>query len=188
MMKTIPFATLPLVLVGLAGMPQGLINAPVAQAQVFVSGPVQAVNPTQEKLFLNNDTVVERSLTISSATTINGRSVPAGSVIRGQFEPAAGGLRYVATSVEVGNQIYPLQATSDLLHDVKDPRETTGGAIARDAAVGAAGGAALGGIFGRRVSVGSIVGGAAAGAIIGNTTAQRVVVIEPNQAITLHVQ
>jgi fermentation-respiration switch protein FrsA (DUF1100 family) len=187
-MKTIPFATLPLVLASVVGLPQGLINPPIAQAQVFVSGPVQAVNTNQEKLFLNHDTVAERSLTVGTATTINGRSIPAGAVIRGQFEPVPGGLRYVATSVEVGNQIYPLQASSEVLHDVKDPRETTGGAIARDAAIGAAGGAALGGIFGRRVSIGSIVGGAAAGAIVGNTTAQRVVVIEPNQAITLQVQ
>lgn len=45
----------------------------------------------------------------------------------------------------------------------------------------------MGGILGR-VSVGSVLGGAAAGAIIGNVTAQRVVVIEPNQTLTLTTQ
>jgi outer membrane lipoprotein SlyB len=80
-----------------------------------------------------------------------------------------------------------VNATSELLRDVKDPRETTTGSILTDAGIGAAGGAAVGGILGR-VSVGSVLGGAAAGAIIGNVTAQRVVVIEPNQTLTLTTQ
>jgi hypothetical protein len=53
-----------------------------------------------------------------------------------------------------------------------------------DAAIGAAGGALLTEIFGD-ASVGGAIGGAAAGMVVGNVTAQRVVVIEPNQAIAL---
>jgi hypothetical protein len=37
-------------------------------------------------------------------------------------------------------------------------------------------------------SWGGMVGGAAAGVIVGNVTAQRVVVIEPNQPISLELQ
>jgi hypothetical protein len=181
-MKFLVLATLPLVWFP---VPAAAINpnAPLL-AQVFVSSPIQAVNPSRDTLYLNNDAVFERSLRVGTATTVNGRSIPAGSTIRGQFEPVSGGLRYVATGVEVDNQIIPIQAVSGTLHDVKDPRETTGGAIAGDAAIGAAGGALVGEIFGN-ASLGSILGGAAAGAVIGNVTAQRVVVIKPNEAITL---
>lgn len=162
-----------------------LVQAPVAQAQLFVSSPIQAITPNSERLYLNTNATVEQSLQVGAATSLNGRNIPAGSTIRGRFEPAKGGVRYVATAVEVNSQVYPVNAASDLLRDIKDPRETSTGAILTDAGIGAAGGAAVGGILSGRVSVGSILGGAAAGAIIGNTTAQRVVVIEPSQTLTL---
>ncbi len=181
-MKSIVLATLPLVLFPVPAVAVAA-DAPLL-AQAFVSNPIQAVNPSSETLYLNNDAVFERSLRVSTATTVNGRSIPAGSTIRGQFEPISGGLRYVATGVEVNNQVIPIQAVSGTLHDVKDPRETGGGSIAGDAAIGAAGGALLGEIFGN-ASLGTIVGGAAAGVVIGNVTAQRVVVIKPDQVITL---
>lgn len=182
-MKVTPLAALAIILTPGAG----LALAPVAQAQLFVSSPIQAIAPNSETLYLNTDATVEQTLQVGTATNLNGRSVPAGSIVRGRFEPAEGGVRYVATAVEVGNQVYAVNATSELLRDIKDPRETNTGAILTDAGIGAAGGAAVGGILGR-VSVGSVLGGAAAGAIIGNTTAQRVVVIEPNQALTLMSQ
>ncbi|TVQ09414.1 MAG: hypothetical protein EA368_09425 [Leptolyngbya sp. DLM2.Bin27] len=166
----------------------GLVQAPVAQAQLFVSRPIQAVTPNRETLYLATNATVETSLQVGAATHLNGRSIPAGAVVRGRFEPAEGGVRYVATAVEVGNQVYAVNAVSELLRDIKDPRETTTGSIVRDAGIGAAGGAAIDGILRGRVSVGSIIGGAAAGAIIGNTTAQRVVVVEPNQTLTLTSQ
>ncbi|MGG6241055.1 hypothetical protein ACQ4N7_20725 [Nodosilinea sp. AN01ver1] len=173
----------------LAVMPIGaLVPAPIAQAQLFVSSPIQAVTPNSETLYLNTNATVEQTLRVGAATTLNGRSIPAGAIVRGRFEPAEGGVRYVATAVEVGSQVYPVNAASELLRDIKDPRETSTGAILTDAGIGAAGGAAVGGILSGRVSVGSILGGAAAGAIIGNTTAQRVVVVEPNQTLTLKTQ
>ncbi|MGB3135364.1 MAG: hypothetical protein WBG38_00150 [Nodosilinea sp.] len=166
----------------------GLIQAPLAQAQLFVSSPIQATTPNSETLYLNNDATVEKTLRVGAAANLNGRSIPVGSVVRGRFEPAPGGVLYVATAVEVGNQVYPVNAVSELLRDIKDPRETSTGAILTDAGIGAAGGAAVDGILRGRVSIGSILGGAAAGAVIGNTTAQRVVVIEPNQSLTLTTQ
>ncbi|WP_017296638.1 hypothetical protein [Nodosilinea nodulosa] len=163
-------------------------QASAAQAQLFVSSPIQAVTPNSERLYLNTNATVEQTLRVGAATNLNGRSIPAGSTIRGRFEPAKGGVRYVATAVEVNNQVYPVNAASELLRDIKDPRETSTGSILTDAGIGAAGGAALGGIFSNRISIGSIVGGAAAGAVIGNVTAQRVVVVEPNQTLTLTSQ
>ncbi len=179
----------PLVALALSLMPvAALVQAPIAQAQLFVSSPIQAIAPNSETLYLKTDATVEQTLQVGAATNLNGRSIPAGAIVRGRFEPAEGGVRYVATAVEVGNQVYAVNATSELLRDIKDPRETSTGAILTDAGIGAAGGAAVGGILTGRVSVGSILGGAAAGAIIGNTTAQRVVVLEPNQTLTLMSQ
>ncbi len=183
-MKATPLAVLTLTFMPVVG----LVPVPAAQAQLFVSSPIQAIIPNSEALYLNPDTTVEQSLQVGAATSLNGRNIPAGSVVRGRFEPAPGGVRYVATAVEVGNQVYTINAASELLRDIKDPRETSTGAILTDAGIGAAGGAAVGGILRGRLSVGSILGGAAAGAIIGNTTAQRVVVIEPNQTLTLKTQ
>ncbi|MEO1069400.1 MAG: hypothetical protein AAFW95_09815 [Cyanobacteria bacterium J06638_6] len=179
----------PLVVLAFTLMPMAtLVKAPAAQAQLFVSSPIQAVTPNSEPLYLNTNATVEQSLRVGAATNLNGRSIPAGSTVRGRFEPAEGGVRYVATAVEVGNQVYPLNASSELLRDIKDPRETNTGSILTDAGIGAAGGAALGGILGDRISIGGILGGAAAGAVIGNVTAQRVVVVEPNQTLTLKGQ
>jgi hypothetical protein len=188
-MKLTPLAALTFTFMPLALIPGvGLVPMPAAQAQLFVSSPIQAITSNSEPLYINPDTTVERSLQVGAATSLNGRTIPAGSIVRGQFEPAPGGVRYVATAVEVGNQVYTVNAASELLRDIKDPRQTTTGAILTDAGIGAAGGAAIGGILTGRVSVGSILGGAAAGAIIGNTTAPRVVVIEPNQTLTLKTQ
>ncbi|WP_035984554.1 hypothetical protein [Leptolyngbya sp. KIOST-1] len=183
-MKVTPLSILALTVAPVAGLAQ----APVARAQLFVSSPIQAITPNSERQYLNVDATVEQTLRVGAATNLNGRSIPAGAVVRGRFEPAEGGVRYVATAVEVGNQVYAVNAVSELLRDIKDPRETTGGAILRDAGIGAAGGAAASGVLRGRVTVGSVIGGAAAGAIIGNTTAQRIVVIEPNQTLTLKTQ
>jgi hypothetical protein len=42
--------------------------------------------------------------------------------------------------------------------------------------------------LGNGISVFEILGGAAAGVVVGNVTAQRVVIIEPGEAIILQVQ
>jgi len=97
-------------------------------------------------------------------------------------------LQYLATGIEAGGLRQPLSATSDLLPDVKDPRETSSGAIAGDAAIGAAGGAVIGAVIGNGVSIWEILGGAAAGVAVGNVTAQRVVILAPGEPIVLQVQ
>jgi hypothetical protein len=188
-MKRIVLSTLPLLLLpALAAVPAQAQST--GQPAIFsqATSEMRAVLREDKTLYLNNDTVFEYSLRTETAATVSGVTVPAGTLIRGQFEPVSGGLRYVATSVEVGNRVYPLNSASSTLHDIKDPRETSVGSILGDAAIGAAGGAAIGGILGGGVSIGEVLGGAAAGAVLGNVTAQRVVVIEPNQSILLSPQ
>ncbi|MEO0536222.1 MAG: hypothetical protein AAF215_20400 [Cyanobacteria bacterium P01_A01_bin.123] len=155
-------------------------------AQANDSTTLSASTSNSETLYLAPNETVAQDLRLDTAATINGRDIPAGSVIRGQFEPVNGGLRYVANSAEVGDRIYSFSAASDTLHDVKDPRETSTGAILGDAAIGAAGGALLGEIFGN-ADILEVVGGAAAGVVVGNVTAQRVVIVEPTEALTLQI-
>lgn len=152
----------------------------VAQANV-----IQATSTQEKKLYLNNNRSYAYNLVVTNDTTINGLYIPAGAIIQGQYEPAPGGLRYVARAVELNGRLYGLDAVSPVLEDVKDPRDTSAGAIAGDAGIGAAGGAILGGILGN-VDAGEVIGGAAAGVAVGNLTADRVVVIDPNRPIALY--
>lgn len=147
--------------------------------------PLSARILGEETLYLNRNTAYPQNLRLQTATSMNGRNLPVGTIVRGRFEPIEGGLRYVADSVEIGDRIYNLNAASDVLHDVKDPRETRVGNILTDAAIGAAGGYAIGEILGRPDLL-EVLGGAAAGATVGNVTAPRVVVIKPDEPLTLY--
>ena len=138
-----------------------------------------------EILYLNKDEVYEYNLRLENRTAVGDRFLPAGSIVRGQFEPVDGGLRYVADSAEVGDRIFTLRAVSDTLTDQKDPRQTDTDDIIEDAAIGAAGGLIVGEVLGD-VDFLEILGGAAAGVVVGNVTAPRVVVVEPNQSILLY--
>ncbi len=187
-MKLVAVTALSLSLLPVVGMPPvDAAESPQILAQALPGNTLDAVTALDEAQYLGNGDTVEQSLRVNSSTTFNGVSIPAGSIIRGQFEPVAGGLRYVANGVQIGSRVYTLQAVSDVIHDVKDPRETSSGAMLGDAAIGAAGGALVTEVFGD-ASLGGIVGGAAAGVIVGNVTAQRVVVLEPNQPIALQLQ
>lgn len=136
-------------------------------------------------LYLNHDRRYSYNLEVTRGGRFAGLNVPEGSIIRGQYVPAEEGLRYVAKAVVVNGQTYNINARSDVLETMKDPRDTSGGAIAEDAGIGAAGGAIVGEIFGD-AGAGEIIGGAAAGAAVGNLTADQVVVIEPDDPINLY--
>ncbi len=138
-----------------------------------------------DTLYLDRKKTYSYDLVLRSAGAIGGQRLPVGAVIRGQFEPAEGGLVYVANSVEVADQIYRVNATSELLRDRKDPRQTSTGAILTDAAIGAAGGYVLGEVLGD-AGLWEVVGGAAAGVVVGNTTAPFVVIINPEDQIVLY--
>lgn len=167
--------------------------APVATANT-TEGTLIAQNTNQYitttsaqngELYLNSDKRYSYNLEVTRGGRFAGLNVPAGSIIRGQYVPTEGGLRYVANLVVVNGRAYNISARSGVLEPVKDPRDTSGDAVAEDAGIGAGAGLVLGEVFGD-ASVGEIVGGAAAGAAVGNVTADRVVVIEPNQPINLY--
>lgn len=153
----------------------------VAQTEQTLTTTVSS----DETLYLNKDEVHEYNLVLEDRSSIGDRFLPEGSIIRGQFEPVDGGLRYVATSAEVGDRIFDIDATSETLADRKDPRQTDVDDIIEDAAIGAAGGLIVGEILGD-IDFLEILGGAAAGVVVGNVTAPSVVVIEPDQSILLY--
>ncbi|MEL6160448.1 MAG: hypothetical protein AAFQ40_15770 [Cyanobacteria bacterium J06623_5] len=137
-----------------------------------------------ETLYLDRKGTYDYDLVLQSEASFGGRRLPVGTIIRGQFEPAEGGLVYVADSVELADRIVQINAVSELMRDDKDPRQTSTGAILTDAAIGAAGGYVLGEVFGD-AGVWEVIGGAAAGVVVGNTTAPLVVVVKPEQEIAL---
>jgi len=166
-----------------------LLVPEVAQAQnqmvVAQTATIPATSAQNQTLHLNNDKVYSYNLEVARGTTIDGMYIPAGATILGRYEPASGGLRYVATGVRMNGRTYNLDATSEVIEDQKDPRDTSAGSIAEDAGIGAAGGAILGEVFGD-ADIEEIIGGAVAGGVAGNVTADRVVVIEPEETIILY--
>ena len=153
-------------------------------AQPQTSGVLRATLESEQTLYLNRDKTYDYDLVLRSASSIGNQRLPVGAIIRGRFEPAEGGLIYMANSVEIADRIYSIQAASDLLRDRKDPRQTSTGAILTDAAIGAAGGYILGEVFGKP-DLWEVAGGAAAGVLVGNTTAPFVVIVKPEDSITL---
>lgn len=167
-------------------------SAPVSQteqrsSEPRTSGVLRATLEQEQTLYLNKDKTYDVDLVLRSATAIGSQRLPVGTIIRGRFEPAEGGLVYVADSVEIADRIFSIRASSDLLRDRKDPRQTSTGAILTDAAIGAAGGYILGEVFGD-ADLWEVAGGAAAGVLVGNTTAPFVVAIEPEDTITLFAE
>jgi hypothetical protein len=130
----------------LLALPVGAIATPVFAAPEPLSAPVKqastlirVVTQTDETLYFNPDTRYELPLRVDTTVVVNGITLPAGTVIEGRLEPIEGGLQYVASHIQAAGLRQNLNAASEVLRDVKDPRETSGGAIAGDAAIGAAG-------------------------------------------------
>ena len=156
------------------------------QLLVAQSSPsLRAESAQSETLYLNNDRTYSYNLIAQERGTIGDVTVPTGATIVGKFVPADGGLRYVAEAITYDEYSYTINAASRVIEDVKDPRDTSAGAIAEDAGIGAAGGTVLGEVLGD-AGAAEIIGGAAAGAAAGNLTADRVVVVEPNATIALY--
>jgi hypothetical protein len=133
-------------------------------------------------------------LTLKVAADVTNRSgtilIPAGSLIEGQLQPTDGGSQFVARELVTYNgRRQPIDATSDVIETTTVKRGVNTGSILKGAVVGAAAGAALGGLTGnRRIGVGEILGGAgvgAAGGAVLNRKKADVVVIEPDKDLDL---
>ena len=156
---------------------------PEVKQYVAQSRTIEAKSAQKETLYLNNDRTYSYNLIATQKGTIGNVTVPVGATIVGKYVPSEGGLRYEARAVTYDQYSYTINASSETLNDVKDPRDTSTGAVAEDVGIGAAGGLILGEVIGGGAGAGEIIGGAAAGAATGNLTADRVVVIKPDESI-----
>lgn len=175
------------VLLGASVLLPKVVSAQEQAPTLLSQNAVQTATVTDRTLYLNSDRSYSFELAVTNGGSLGGFYLPPGATIQGNFVPADGGLRYVANSVIIDGQVYNLNAASEVLQPVKDPRDTSAGAVGEDAAIGAGAGVVLGEVFGD-AGIGEIVGGAAAGAVVGNVTADRVVVIEENEPIALYAQ
>lgn len=186
-------------IIGVSAVSLGALSLPPVMAQQqFELGASQLQQGTilpvtsrfsEEAQYFAPDGVHSFTVVVSqNIFDLNGRlMLPAGSLVYGQFQPVAGGLEFVANSMEVSGRTFPLQASSGLINDEKDPREFSTESIAGDTAIGATAGAILGILTGG-MSTAGVIGGAAAGVTIGNVTAPQVVVIRPGQSFNLTLQ
>jgi len=133
-------------------------------------------------------------LTLTVAANITNRNgtvlIPAGSLIEGELVPADGGSQFIARNLIVDDgRRQSIDASSDVIETTQIRRGVSTGSILKGAVVGAAAGAALGGLTGnRRISTGEVlIGtgvGAAGGAVLGRKKVD-VVVINPDTDLDL---
>ena len=115
-------------------------------------------------------------------------AIPAGTMVTGQFRPVEDGTQFIADSLVIDNQAFPLAAQSQTIASQRDPRQVSAGAIAQDAAIGAGIGLVLSAITGdRAIATEEILGAAAVGAVVGNVTAPEAIAISPDTDINLTV-
>lgn len=169
-------------------------QTPIKISQLFRQNVVLRAGETIDLRLNSNETLYvgkgERKVAefIVDRDVVSGGTVliPEGAIISGEFIPVSGGSKFVAKTLTSRGGTVRMAGESDLINDVKDPRETGIGSILGDAGIGAVAGTILGGIFGdRSIATEKILGGAATGVIIGNVTAPQVVVIEPSTPITI---
>ncbi len=142
----------------------------------------------KESLYIDNGQTLPAELVVAQPVVAeNGTTlISVGTIVRGEFVPAPGGSKFIAKELTTKGVTVSLGAESELINDVKDPRQTNTGSILGDAAIGAAAAAVLAGITGdRALATEEILGGALAGVLIGNVTAPQVVVIQPDSIINL---
>ncbi|MBD2306204.1 hypothetical protein H6G17_11835 [Chroococcidiopsis sp. FACHB-1243] len=133
-------------------------------------------------------------LTLTVAANVTNRNgtvlIPDGSLIEGELVPADGGSQFIARNLIIDDgRRQSIDASSDVIETTQLRRGVSTGSILKGAVVGAAAGAALGGLTGnRRISTGEVlIGtgvGAAGGAVLGRKKAD-VVVINPDTDLDL---
>ena len=133
-----------------------------------------------------------RSIALQVSTDIRDAfgnvAIPAGAVVSGQFRPVSGGSQFFADSIAINDRVFPFAARSRVIQSQRDPRQSSAGAIAQDAAVGAGIGLILSAVTGdRAIAAEEVLGAAAIGAVLGSVTAPNAVVVRPDTPLNLTV-
>ncbi|BAS54343.1 MULTISPECIES: hypothetical protein [Leptolyngbya] len=163
--------------------------APMKVAQLFPSSPSSPTQTTgafripagttlrlayrdAEKILVAPNERLPITLTVpNNIRTSNGTLlIPAGSQVKGEFQPADGGTRFVANTLILnnGNQV-ALNGQTDLVTRTEEIRRgVSTDAILKGAAIGSGAAAIISGITGnRRITLGKVLIGTGAGALGG---------------------
>jgi len=173
----------------------GILSLVPVAAQQFDLGTIQlqagstipaAAPASGEPLYFDPNGTHAVTLTVPRDIYNTGgwKVIPAGSQIQGTLRPAQGGAIFTAETLLLNGRRIPIQASTGLINDEKDPRQYSSETTIEDAVIGGAAGALLGGLTGG-ISAGGVLGGAAAGVGVGNVTAPQTVVLRPNQVLDL---
>jgi hypothetical protein len=121
--------------------------------------------------------------------------IPVESQVRGQLRPVSGGSQFFAQEVIFSNsgQRLPIDAISEIIAPIATVTQKTKPSILQDAAIGAGAGAVLGAIFGGRVRLGEVLGGAGIGAGVsalqgGQQKETKLVEIDPDTDLHLFLR
>ncbi len=128
------------------------------------------------------------ALTLTVDANIRDRNnnlvIPKGSEIIGELQPRDGGSQFVASSVVIDGQDYPIQAFSDVITRTRSVRDPNLVSLARNSVIGAAAAAGISGLVGNRtITAEKVIPGAAVGAAIETNRGRAVPAIARDTAI-----
>jgi hypothetical protein len=110
--------------------------------------------------------------------------IPKGSQIIGELQPRDGGSQFVASTVVIDGQDYPIQAFSDVITRTRSVRDPNLVSLARNSVIGAAAAAGISGVVGNRtITAEKVIPGAALGAAIETNRGRSVTSIARDTAI-----
>jgi hypothetical protein len=143
--------------------------------------------PTQSNIFLNagqsipvnymagdriivtpNETVALNLTTKFDVNAADGTVIiPAGSQIAGVLRPQGGGSQFVAQTLRINGESYPISASSDVVTRVRNTRDINLLSLARNSVIGAGVAAGISGLAGdRTITPEKVIAGAATGAAV----------------------
>lgn len=128
------------------------------------------------------------ALTLTVDANIRDRNnkiiIPKGSEIIGELQPRDGGSQFVASTVVIDGQDYPLQAFSDVITRTRSTRDPNLVSLARNSVIGAAAAAGISGLVGNRtITAEKVIPGAAVGAAIETNRGRAATAIARDTAI-----
>ncbi|MEO0374341.1 MAG: S-layer homology domain-containing protein [Cyanobacteria bacterium P01_A01_bin.17] len=110
--------------------------------------------------------------------------IPRGSEIIGELQPRDGGSQFVASTVGINGQDYPIQAFSDVITRTRSVNDPSLVSLARNSVIGAAAAAGISGLVGNRtITAEKVIPGAAVGAAIETNRGRAVTAIARDTAI-----
>lgn len=110
--------------------------------------------------------------------------IPAGSQIQGELQPQNGGSQFVAQTLIINGESYPISASSEVVTRVKNTRDINLLSLARNSVIGAGVAAGISGLAGdRTITAEKTLAGAATGAAIETNRGRPVLSILRDTAI-----